>query len=197
MTTTVFYSGPDSQGTSGPYVTRRVPIADIWPEGLASKSDGAGNMDVLEAGMHMAFACGPKANRPVNPVGVSLGVEGTFTKLNFALGYVFKAYVANITGYVGGAGSAANAWDASLAFCDPVFVDDSVVIASGVTLSRAVNNDAGNGNPLCGFIWYDQTEYEDTSVGGIHATAGLPKPADPAATAYVLVSVFLHPGLHY
>jgi hypothetical protein len=193
MTVNTFYAGPDSQVSSGPYLIRSVLRADIWPEGLNSESDGAGDKDVLVDGMHQAFAVGAKANRPNNMVGVSIGINAAgIVNLNFAYGYLFKAYVANVTAYAGGGpGAAASAWDASLALGDPVYVDDSVVLDAGITLSRAVSNDAPNANPLCGFIWYDQDELPDYALGGLHYTAGLPKAADPAATENVLCTVFL------
>lgn len=190
MAVDTFYEGTDWQSSSGPYLNRQVEIADLWPEGLGSET-GGGNKDVLEDGMHQAFACGSTANRPHNPVGVSVSKNeaASLVQMNFAQGFMFKAYVANVLTYSNGT---AATFDQSLEAFDPVYVDDSDDLDAGVTLSRSPLNDAGNANPQAGWIMYDQDEYADALVGGPNATAGLPKTVANSLTN-TLVTVMLWP----
>jgi hypothetical protein len=190
---TEFYKDTGWQSSSGPYVNRQVPVGDLWPEGLASEAAG-GNKDILEDGMHQAFACGAKANRPHNPVGVSVSMneDAGLVQMNFALGFLFKAWVANVTAYSQGA---AAVFDQSLAAFDPVYVDDSDPLAAGVTLSRSPLNSAGDQNPQCGWIFYDQDQYADYAVGGPNATAGLPITV-ANELVYTRVTVFLWSDLY-
>lgn len=193
MTIDTFYSETDWQSSSGPYLNRQLALADIWPEGLGSET-GGGNKDVLEDGMHQAFAVGATANRPHNVVGVtvSYNATGDLLQLNVAQGFMFKAYVANVLTYSNGS---AATFDQSLALGDPVYIDDSADLDAGVTLSRSPANDAGSLNPLCGYIWYDQDEYADYHVGGPNATAGLPKTVANSLTN-TLVTVMLWPDAY-
>lgn len=190
MPTDVFYQDTGWQSSSGPYINRQVPLGDLWPEGLASEA-GGGNKDVLEDGMHQAFACGAKANRPHNPVGVSVSMneDASLVQMNFAPGFLFKAYVANVLTYSQGSPAT---FDQSLEAFDPVYLDDSDGLDSGVTLSRSPLNSAGNVNPQCGWIFYDQDQYADYHVGGPNATAGLPISV-ANSLVYTRVTVFLWP----
>lgn len=193
MTVDTFYSETDWQSSSGPYLNRMVELADLWPEGLGSET-GGGNKDVLEDGMHMFFACGSAAQRPHNPVGVSVSKNeaADLVQMNFAQGFMAKAYVANVLTYSNGS---AATFDQSLDAFEPVYIDDSDDLDSGVTLSRSPLNDAGNNNPLAGYIMYDQNEYADTLVGGPNATAGLPKTVANSLTN-TLVTVMLWPDAY-
>jgi hypothetical protein len=123
MATDVFYQDTGWQSSSGPYINRQVPLGDLWPEGLGSEA-GGGNKDVLEDGMHQAFACGAKGNRPHNPVGVSVSMneDADLVQMNFAPGFLFKAYVANVLTYSNGSPAT---FSQSLAAFQPVYVDDS------------------------------------------------------------------------
>jgi len=185
-----FLSGPGWEGSSGPILSRQLTLNDIWPEGPNSYSGGVNDKDDLVDGMHMAFAVGVKANRPLNPVGVTISFAAQLVQMNFAPGFIFAAYVANILTYNAGH---ANTWDASLALGDPVYVDDSEDISTGCTLSRASQNDLAQTNPRAGYIWYGQSDYIDSYAGGLHTTSELPIDADPAATEEVLCWVMLWP----
>jgi hypothetical protein len=190
MTVDTFYQDTSWQSSSGPYLNRMVELTDLWPEGLASEAAG-GNKDVLEDGMHQFLACGAKADRPHNPVGVTVSMNETagLVQMNFAQGFMAKAYVANVLTYSQGA---AATFDQSLEAFEPVYVDDSDPLDAGVTLSRSPLNSAGDVNPQAGWIMYDQGEYADILVGGPNATAGLPKTVANELTN-TLVTVMLWP----
>jgi len=174
MTIDTFYTGTDWQGTSGPIVSRQIPVADLWPVGLASEI-GGGNKDVLENGLHPAVAVGPKGNRPANLTGVVMTVQGTLAQVNLADKFVSKQYVANILTY---ATASPATWKATFAAWDLVYVDDSAGLSAGVTLSLSPLNQAGSANPLFGYIYYCQDQFADSEFGGPNASAGLPVTAD-------------------
>ena len=188
-----FYGETDWESSSGPILSRQVALADIWPVGANSCSDGATDKDVLENGLHPCVAVGLKALRGANLAGVVMTFEGDSTEglvqLNVAPGFMFKAYVANVLTYNGGN---PNTFDQSLAIGDLVYVDDSTDFGEGITLSRSPLNDAGNANPKAGMIWYNQDEYDDSMVGGLHASAGLPITALNSLD-YKLVTIMLWP----
>ena len=189
----VFYTGSDWQETSGPYENFMYALDDIWPEGENSESDGAGDKDDLVDGMHQCFAIGAKANRPHNAVGVTVSYNANvgLAILNCAMNFMFKAYVANVLTYGGGAPAT---FDTSLAVGDPVYVDDSDSLASGITLSRSPLNDDGNGNPMAGFIDYPQDAYADFGVGGPNVTSDMPITV-ANSLVYTFVTVKMHPDL--
>ena len=185
--TTEFYTGSDWEQSSGPLLSRNVINADLWPEGAPK--------DVLENGMHQAFAIGPIANKPHNPVGVTVTVDAVADRIvmNMAPGFIFRAYVCNITTYAQGA---ASAWAAALNFGDPVYVDDSDDLAAGVTLSRAPLNEDGTANPQAGWVWRCQDEEPSSGIGGAN-TDPFPKSfTSGSATYYLLVCVMLWPDLY-
>ena len=188
-----FYSGTDWEETSGPYENLMYARTDLWPEGPYSESDGAGDKDDLADGLHQCFAIGAKANRPHNAVGVSVTYNAAvaLAVLNCAMNFMFKAYVANVLTYADGSPAT---FDTSLAVGDPVYVDDSPALTSGVTLSRSPLNAVGNGNPMAGFIDYPQDAYADFGVGGPNITSDMPI---TVANSFVetLVTVKLHPDL--
>jgi hypothetical protein len=201
MTIDTFYAGTDWESSSGPILSRQVtngiyPATDIWPVGVGSERNG-GNKDDLADGLHPVVAIGPKALRPINPVGSVMTYEATtgLTQMNLAPGHIVKAYVANVTAYDVGATHNPNAWDTSLAIGEPVYVDDSDGLDAGVTLSRAPINGWSDNNPLAGYLWYDQNDYVDYHLGGAHATADWPKVV-AGSTVYTLVSVLIWPDNH-
>lgn len=183
-----FYRSPGWQSTSEPYINRQLATGDIWPEGLASETDG-GDKDVLKDGDHQFFAVGAKANRPLNEVGITVSHNATanLLQMNVAPGFIASAYVANVLTY--DQGSAAT-FATSIAVGDPVFIDDSEDLDPGITLSLSPMNDDGDDNPLVGYIWYDQDDYLDESVGGARASANYPKTVGETLTN-TLVTVMI------
>jgi hypothetical protein len=186
-----FYFGTDWESSSGPILSRAFLLADLWPVGLNSESDGAGDKDLLADGLHPFLAIGPTALRPVNLVGVVMTYHAntTIAEVNLAPGFCAKAYVANVLTYNGGNPAT---FDTSLAIGEPVYLDDSPALSGGVTLSRSPLNAAGNGNPRAGYLFYDQDDYPDFYVGGPNASADWPK---TIANSFVetLVTVMLWP----
>jgi len=162
--------------------------ADLWPHGLASEI-GGGNKDVLADGLHPVLAIGPKASRPRNLTGVVINYDSATDRavLNLADKVVVKQYVANVLTYSGGNPAT---FDQSLAIGEPVFVDDSDGLADGVTLSRSPLNSADSGNPLAGYLYYSQTEFDDHYVGGQVASRDWPIVV-ANSLVYTLVCVML------
>ncbi len=189
--TSQFYFGTDWESSSGPILSRQYDIADLWPVGLNSENDGAGDKDILADGLHPCVAIGPKALRPINLCGVVMTYTNDhLIQVNIARGFCFKAYVANVLTYNA---HAAATWDLSLAIGEPVYVDDSEALADGVTLSRSPLACGGEGNPRAGYLWYDQDDYLDAGVGGPNTAADWPKVLVDGATRYTLVTVMLDP----
>jgi hypothetical protein len=189
--TAEFYFGTDWESSSGPILSRAFHVADLWPVGLDSESDATGDKDLLADGLHPFVAIGPKALRPVNLVGVVMTYHlgTTIAEVNLAPGFCAKAYVANVLTYNGGNPAT---FDQSLAIGEPVYVDDSVPLDSGITLSRSPLNDAANGNPRAGYLFYDQDDYADYAVGGPNSAADWPKTV-ANSLIYTLVTVLLWP----
>jgi len=188
--TTEFYTGSDWEVSSGPILTRRAHIDDVWPEGTGASKDD------LEDGMHPFFAVGPKGQRPLNLVGVvqKYDVDTGCVVLQCAFGFIAQAYVCNITTYAAGD---ASAWAATLDKHVPVWVDDSDDLPAGVTLSRSNLNDADSENPLAGYTWPDQDEWDDSGKGGGNSDP-YPKSFTGNDATYVLTSpVMLWPGYYY
>jgi len=187
---TTFMTGSDWQGSSGPELYYRVHIDDVWPEGSGASKDD------LADGDHPAFAIGPKAERPLNPCGFVVSYDSTtgFVVLNMARGFIASAYVANITAYSGGD---ASAWAATLEKHVPVWIDDSDDLPAGVTLSRSDLNDADAHNPMFGYTWPEQDEWDDSDVGGGNSDP-FPKSFTGNDATYVLtVDVMLMPDNFY
>jgi hypothetical protein len=161
-----FYSGTDWEGSSGPIIPRTVDASeDLWPIGAGGEIDG-GDKDVLADGLHPVLAIGPRAQRPRNLTGVVMSYRSDNDRavMNLADKVIVKAYVSNILEYTGGA---ANDYDESLAIGEPVYVDDSGPLSAGVTLSRSPLNESTTANPLAGYIWRCQDQYDDSGVGGV------------------------------
>ena len=193
MPTTTFYGETDWESSSGPILSRQLALADLWPEGDDSCSDGATDKDHLEAGLHPCLAIGARTVLGNQLCGVVMSYEGSLTaglaQLNVAPGFMFKAYVANVLTYNGGNPAT---FDQSLALGDLVYVDDSNDLAAGVTLSRSPANDIASANVKAGMIWYNQDDYIDEGVGGLNHAAGLPITALNSLD-YKLVTVMLWP----
>ena len=187
-----FYDETNWESSSGPILSREVDEGDLWPEGLASERAG-GNKDVLADGLHPCLATGPKALRPLNPCGVVMSwTDAHLVRVNYAPGFCFKAYVANVLTY--DAQGAAATFDQSLAIGEPVYLDDTDVLAEGVTLSRSPLNGAnpGEANPRAGYLYYDQDDLLDLGVGGANSAADWPKVC-ANSLVYTLVTVMLWP----
>lgn len=190
-----FYKGTDWQSSSGPIISRQLTTADLWPEGPDSESNGTGDKDDLADGLHPILAIGPKANRPSNMVCsvMTYLADADLAQVNIAPGHIVKQYVANVLTYSTGS---PNTYDTSLAVGDPVYVDDSDSLDSGVTCSRSPLNDDNAANPLAGYIWYDQNDYADFHVGGPNASAGMPITV-AESLVYTKVSVLIWPVASY
>jgi len=188
--TATFYAETDYQCSSGPYINRKAVTDDLWPEGAQS---GSGTKDTLTDGEHPFLAVGPRTQRPHNVVGVVLTYksETDMATLNVAPGFIARNYIANITGYAAGA---ANAWAATLDKHVPVWVDDSDDLAEGVTLSRSPANDAAADNPLAGYTWPAQDEWDDSGVAGGNSDPFPKAFSSGVATAYLTQCVMLWPN---
>lgn len=184
---TEFIHGTDWEQSSGPIISRMVHLVDVWPQGTGAMGEiGGGDKDVLENGMHPAFAIGAKANRPNNLVGVVMSYEpaATLVVLNMADKFISRQYVANVLTY-----NTPDTWAATYVLGAPVYVDDSDDLTAGVTLSLSPLNHSGTPNPLFGYVWYCQDDYSDHGVGGANASAGLPVTADETKLVEVLLCV--------
>ena len=181
-----FLSGTDWEGSSGPYLERQVALADLWPEGLNSESDGAGDKDILADGLHPVLAIGGQTAADGRQVGQLTGVVVHYrttglVQMNVARGMIVRAYVANVLTYDQ---RAAATFEIAPVIGQPVYVDDSAALSAGVTLSLAAANSAALVNPLAGWLWYDQDEYLDSGVGGANAAALWPKAWSAAFAEY-------------
>ncbi len=154
-----FYSGSDYESTSKPDVPVEVHVNYIWPVGAGQ------NKDEAFEGMHPIVAIGSPTTRPVNMCGVVVTYEAETgrVRLNVAQGAIVKQYVCNISGYTQGA---ASSWVANLNPGDPVWIDDSVEVGAGCTLSRSSTNSAGQTNPMAGFVMPCQDQLPDVGIGG-------------------------------
>ena len=164
-----FTNGTDWEQSSGPLVIRAFDAsADLWPHGVAA------GKDVLADGLHPVLAIGPTANRPINLTGVVVTYDATLDRaqMNLADKFVVRAYVANVLTY---SQAAAATFDTSMAIGDPVYVDDSDDLSAGVTLSRSPLNEDDEANPLAGYLFYCQDDYDDTGVGGADANVSYPR----------------------
>lgn len=163
-----FYNDTDWEGSSGPIIPRTVDASeDLWPvgTGTAGEIDG-GDKDILADGLHPVLAIGGKAQRPRNLTGVVItySLANDRAVMNLADKVIVRNYVSNILTYSGGAG---NTFDQSLAVGEPVYVDDSGPLSSGVTLSRSPLNESGSANPMAGYVWRCQDQYDDSGVSGV------------------------------
>jgi len=187
-----FYSGPGWEASSTPTLPRKVHIesnADtsiLWPLG--------GSWDTLTNGEHPVLAFGLKANRNrcITGVVISYNSATEIAMLDVADKKIVKNYVVNIAGYT--QAGTANAWQDLVTPGDPVFVDDDPAVAAagaGVTLSFSPTNGGGANNPLAGYVFWCQDEYEDTAIGGPNTTQGLDQPAEIETTEVLTLCVML------
>ena len=173
--TTQFYSGPDWQQSSEPYMPLEVTEADCWP---VDDNSISGAKDELAGGLHPVVAIGGRTaadGRPLNWTGIVVSYEGTGggtgtdrVVLNAADLAIVRNYVANILTYSNGS---AATYETAPVVGQPVFVDDSADLAAGVTLSMSPQNSAGLRNPLAGYLHYCQDEIADWHVGGERSTS--------------------------
>ena len=165
-----FYSGTDWEGSSGPNVHRNVHPDDLYPH----LGQGPALKDALADGLHPILAIGNDAaaegRSAVQPTGVMVTYNATAERavMNIAKGMVVKQYVANVLTYNAGVDAT---WETSIQIGMAVYIDDSNDLSLGVTCSLSPANDAAVANPLCGYIWYDQTEDEDVGIGGANVDA--------------------------
>ena len=182
MTTTEFYgatAGEDYEQSSGPIVVRQVHESDVWPvydnANVTTKDsllDANGNYN----GVHPVIAIGGRTaadGRPLNLTGVVMDVTPSSTlaeslvRVNIADGMIVRSYVANVLTY---AQSAPSTFETAPVPGQPVYVDDSQSLGTGVTLSMSPLNDGGLRNPVAGHLFYCQDEYVNDMVGGPNAT---------------------------
>ena len=184
-----FRSGTDWEQSSGPIISRKVHLTAqdaatqiLWPEGT--------NHDTLTAGEHPLLAFGPKANRPRNITGVVMSYDGTVAILNVADKFISRQYVANILTYSDS--NEVSSWQNTVFPGDPVYVDDSEPIYTahtGCTLSFSPLNSLNVANPLAGYVFYCQDEYQDDHVGGPNTAAEIPQPAESNTTELLTLCV--------
>jgi len=184
-----FRSGSDWEQSSGPIISRKVHLtaqdeatAILWPQG--------GNFDTLTAGEHPILAFGRVANRPKNITGVVMSYDGTVAILNVADKFISRQYVANIASYSDS--NQVSSWQNTVFPGDPVFVDDSepvYTLSTGCTLTFSPLNSLGSANPLAGYVFYCQDEYQDDHVGGPNTAAAIPQPAAADTTELLTLCV--------
>ncbi len=160
--------------SSGPIVSRQVEESNVWPVYDNSQTtkdsllDANGNYN----GVHPVVAIGGRTaadGRPLNLTGVVMDVTPSSTlaeslvRVNIADGMIVRNWVANVLTY---AQSAPSTFEQAPVVGQPVYVDDSASLSSGVTLSMSPLNDAGLRNPVAGHLFYCQDEYTNDMVGG-------------------------------
>ena len=159
-----FFSGTNWQQSSGPEVDRKWHEVDLWP--IADNSI-EGTKDELADGLHPVVAIGGRETtaRPENLTGVvkTYNADATIAVVNIADGAVVRQWVSNILTYSGGV---PNSWETAPVIGQPVYVDDSAQLGKGCTLSLSPLNSADTANPLAGYLFYCQDEYQDYEVGG-------------------------------
>jgi len=187
---TTFLTGPDWQSSSGPLIIRNVHEDDCWPHSVS-----VANKVALADGAHVALGIGPVGNtQHLHPVGVLVSYNATSKRcaINLAPGFMFKAYVTNVTGYAGA--NTPNAWGATLVVGQTVYLDHSVVAGfTGTNLSLSAADDGANTNPRAGIVMPDQDEDIDTGIGGANADAFPKSFTDNTSTHELLVTVMLWP----
>jgi len=187
-----FYSGTDWQQSSTPSLPRKVHRQAnddtdlLWPQG--------GNWDALADGLHPVLAIGRKANRSRCITGVMMAYDSDteIAMMDVADKKIVRAYVANIAGY--SQAGTANSWQNTIYPGDPVFVDDDAAVygaGAGVTLTFSPTNGAGENNPLAGYVFWCQDEYEDNDVGGPNTTQDINQPAADDTTEVLTLCVMI------
>lgn len=190
-----FYSGSDWQQSSEPLVTRKVHLENdandtyyLWP--VADT-----NWDTLADGDHPVLAVGRKANRPQNITATVITYDSAteIATLNVADKQIVRAKVINILTYDG---QAVDAHVNTVYPGDPVYVDDSTVIYgtdNGCTLSFSPLNDTDvqKNNPLAGYVWWCQDEFDDEGVAGPNTSQGINQPETTDTTEVLTLCVML------
>jgi len=182
MTTTEFYGANQEryEQSSGPLVVVQVHEADVWPvyDNAESTSVTATKDSLLTAagvynGVHPVVAIGGRTaadGRPALLTGVVVDVTPSSTlaeslvRINIADGQIVRNWVANVLTYTNT--KTAATFEQAPAIGQPVYVDDTCLLATGVTLSMSPLSGAGLKNPLAGHLFYCQDEYADDMVGG-------------------------------
>jgi len=183
-----FYTNVKWQQSSGPIISRKVhmddgaesPTALVWPEG--------GNFDTLKDGDHPILAIGRKANRPHNITAVVMTYDSATdaAQFNMADKFISRQFVVNIESY--GPVAQKNTIYAG----DPVFVDDSADVSTagaGATLSFSPVNVSTKDNPLAGYVFWCQDEYDDSGVGGVSSSQGINQPAATDTTEVLTLCI--------
>jgi len=194
MAYTEFLSGSDWEQSSGPVLTRKFHLTDLWPVGAGSEI-GGGDKDELADGLHPVVAIGSsgglwdiECRHNLTGVVTSYNAATTIAELNMADKVIVRAYVANIVFYD---------WDgdpfysATFTIGQSVYVDDSAPLSSGVTLSLSGFNEEGSANPLAGYLMYCQDEYMDSGVGGPNLAMIWPKTASDSELVEAELCVML------
>jgi len=186
------YAGTDWEQSSGPILSRTVHLADLWP----TSDTAAVAKDPIVDGLHPVMAIGGQTTldgRPENATGVVMtyNAASTMAVLNVADKAIVRTYVSNILTYTPGA--AALTFEVAPVIGQPVYVDDSSDLGAGCTLSLSPLNDESPGlpNPLAGWLFYCQDEYQDSGVGGPNVDAVWPKAWDAETGSEYLVCVML------
>jgi len=170
-----FTSRIDWECSSGPIVTRKFHVTDLWPVGAHGFADGTAKDDLAD-GLHPVVAVsqtaanGTKTGRPRNLTGVvvSYNAATAIATVNVADKVCVKNYVSNVASYSEGAPAT---FKTTFYIGMPVYVDDSTGLGAGTTLSTVNANDDGAPNPLAGYLFYCQDEYADGGVGGPNTTS--------------------------
>ena len=194
-----FYSGASYESSSEPQTVVQVHEADVWP---VHDNSGSTTKDQVDNGLHPVVAVGGRTTadgRPTNLVGVVITVLEGLTEpvdviqLDVAKGKIVKNYVSNILTY---AQNDADTFESAPVIGQPVYVDDSNDLGEGCTLSLSRLNDADVANPMAGVLWYDQDEYDGSSVGGANTSSAWPKSWSETVYEYA-VCVLLHAAPFY
>ena len=170
------YAGTDWEQSSGPILSRKVHLDDLWP----TVDSAAVAKDPIVNGLHPVMAIGNPTTldgRPEQATGVVMTYNDKteIAVLNVADKVIVRDYVSNILTY--DPGQAAATFETAPAIGQPVYVDDSSDLGAGCTLSLSPLNDESPGlpNPLAGWLFYCQDEYQDSGIGGPNVDATWPK----------------------
>ena len=184
-----FKAGPGWQGTPGPYIERNVLAEDCYPHSL----QGPAGKDALANGLHPILAIGNDAVAEGRSHDQLVGVMVTYNLaltravMNIGKGFVCKDYsVANVLTY---AAPNPATFETSFQIGMKVYIDDSLPLAAGVTLSLSPLNVDGLVNPHAGWLWPDQTEDPSFYIGGANVDVW-PKAA-ANSLAYVVANILL------
>jgi len=147
--------------------------ANAWPVDDNSQS---GAKDALADGLHPVIAIGGRTaadGRPLNVTGVVMKYEAGATTatgiavVNIASGMIVRQYVSNILTY---SGTVPATFETAPVVGQPVYVDDSLALSAGVTLSMSPLNEGGLKNPRAGVLWYCQDEMANSEMGGARSS---------------------------